>query len=109
MYFCFDLMDETLESSDVNGLPTVAVTCPKKELPKDTKIVKCCPPGQVLDRIEYKCLEQNSAFNITEKWRLQINGHFYDGYKDLNSLYNTGVLVHDNSNIVSLNINILFA
>ena len=81
MYFCFDLIDKPSENGDESGpkLQTVAVTCPKKELPEETKIEKCCPDGEMLDSSISECVMINHTMraNVTNKWRLPVNGHLY--------------------------------
>ena len=74
MYFCFDLLDPGTSSSNRNDFQTVAVTCPKKDLPRGTNMQKCCPNNEYLDSTQTKCVNSTDSAHL---WGLQINGHFY--------------------------------
>ena len=80
MYFCFDLLGQNAENPDSGPFETVAITCPNKKLEEKPKIRKCCPHGEVLDQRMEKCVGKDSKLNITDDWRIQINGHLYKGY-----------------------------
>ena len=99
MYFCFDLLGDSNEPSNPDKFQTVAITCPKKRFTKERKIQKCCPHGQALDSTSWlrpHCVGKNIAVNVTNEWKLQINGHLYDGYEGQTNLKDEGTLSENN-------------
>ena len=79
MFFCLD----TIESQ------TVALTCPKQDLPKDVSIAKCCPKGEMIKLSSLGNSEGCAPFE--KSWKIPINGHLYNS----NQLINQSKLVFD--------------
>ena len=71
MFFCFD----QLELEGGKEEKTVALTCPKKKLPK-LPLRKCCPQGKVLQGKKNTCVD---APNGSSSLSIPINGHMYKG------------------------------
>ena len=68
---------------------TVALTCPKQDLPKNVSIAKCCPKGEM---IELSSLGVSKGCAPFEKsWKIPINGHLYNS----NQLIDQSKLVSD--------------
>ena len=79
MFFCLD----TMESQ------TVALTCPKQDLPKDVSIAKCCPKGEMIKLSSLGDSEGCAPFE--KSWKIPINGHLYNS----NQLIDQSKLVFD--------------
>ena len=84
MFFCFDFLEDQSK--------TVAITCPRKPLSRNS-FAKCCPPGKMILTND----DASENFGCTAKeeaWKVPINGHIYSSTE----LENKDVLVYEKDN-----------
>lgn len=94
MYFCFDQI-VTGDGDGETHAKSVAMSCPKVQLSRETKIHKCCPMGQILADSASRMDTCTSRPESSPPWRLPVNGHLYLE----EDLVESGNLVYDSTRV----------